>query len=63
MNRTGFIARFRAIGPHAQMMVLHKNLSPSHNMDVIRAYLDTFPTGNAIARPVKPIFSDRISEP
>jgi hypothetical protein len=63
MNRTGFIARFRAIGSHTQIMVLYKNLSPSHNVDVIRAYLDTFPAGNTITRPVKPILSDRISEP
>jgi hypothetical protein len=63
MNRTGFIARFRAIRPHAQIMILHKYLSPSHNVNVVRAYLDTFPAGDTITRPVKPILSDRISEP
>jgi hypothetical protein len=62
LDRTGFIARFRTIRPHTQVMVLDKHLPSSHDVDSVRTYLDTFPAGNTVTAPVKPIFSNRISE-
>jgi hypothetical protein len=63
LNRTGRMTGLGTFRAHTEVVVFHKYLSPSHDMDAMGAYLNAFPTGDAISGPVEPVFSYGVSEP
>ena len=63
LNRTGPVTGLGTFNTHTQVVVFHKYLPPSHDMDLIRADFYAFAAGDAIPGPVEPVFSNGVSEP
>jgi len=62
LDRAGSVTGFGAFNPKAEVVVLHKYLPPSYDMDPLGAYLNAFSTGDTVIGPAETIFSYGVSE-